>query len=252
MTEIDFDGIYDALRVMDVQLDPDPIQYGPKRLNGKVAESRAQLSKCESIFLDLSQELSRVKRESRLAEADFNLQMKHLLANDPEVRAGRNLKDREAIATMKLEAEHRKINDLTLFIEEVEACLTVIKAKRSDLKDIQGRLRDQIKLIQEEINLGTKWGNLEAQAVELIPGKNQAIVSGFVKKSPPQEGRAEIPLPIFTEPHLMTSDMIEEAPNKDDSAEAFCGSEPQKAEVLPNSNNFSNFDLDDILEDFDF
>jgi hypothetical protein len=50
----------------------------------------------------------------------------------------------------------------------------------------------------------------------------------------------------------MTSDMIEEAPNKDDSAEAFCGSEPQKAEVLPNSNNFSNFDLDDILEDFDF
>ena len=69
MTEIDFDGIYDALRVMDVQLDPDPIQYGPKRLNGKVAESRAQLSKCESIFLDLSQELSRVKRESRLAEA---------------------------------------------------------------------------------------------------------------------------------------------------------------------------------------
>ena len=173
--------------------------------------------------------------------------MKHLLANDPEVRAGRNLKDREAIATMKPEVEHRKINDLTLFIEEVEACLTVIKAKRSDLKDIQGRLRDQIKLIQEEINLGTKWGNLEAQAVELIPGKNQAIVSGFVKKSSPQEGRAEIPLPIFTEPHLMTSDMVEEASGKDGSAEA--SSEPQ-AEVLPNSNNFSNFDLDDILEDF--
>lgn len=235
MTHIDFDGIYDALRVMDVQLDPDPIQYGPKRLNGKVAESRAQLSKCESIFLDLSQELARVKRESRLAEADFSLQMKHLLANDPEVRAGRNLKDREAIATMKLEAEHRKINELTLFIEEVEACLTVIKAKRSDLKDIQGRLRDQIKLIQEEINLGTKWGNLEAQAVELIPGKNQAIVSGFVKK---RAGRDEILLPIMEEqaPSVVAEESVEE---------------PQEV-ALPNSNNFSNFDLDDILEDFDF
>lgn len=235
MTTIDFDGIYDALRVMDVQLDPDPIQYGPKRLNGKVAESRAQLSKCESIFLDLSQELARVKRESRLAEADFSLQMKHLLANDPEVRAGRNLKDREAIATMKLEAEHRKINELTLFIEEVEACLTVIKAKRSDLKDIQGRLRDQIKLIQEEINLGTKWGNLEAQAVELIPGKNQAIVSGFVKK---RAGRDEILLPIMEEqaPSVVAEESVEE---------------PQEV-ALPNSNNFSNFDLDDILEDFDF
>ena len=249
MTTIDFDGIYDALRVMDVPLDPDPIQYGPKRLNAKVAGSRAKLSKCESIFLDLSQELSRVRRESRLAEADFSLQMKHLLANDPEVRAGRNLKDREAIATMKLEVEHRNINGLTLFIEEVEACLTVIKAKRSDLKDIQGRLRDQIKLIQEEINLGTKWGNLEAQAVELIPGKNHAIVSGFVKKNPLQEGRAEIPLP--TEPHLMTSDEVEEASDKTDSAKAFCDNKSQ-GEALPNSNNFSNFDLDDILEDFDF
>ena len=235
MKAIDFDGIYDALRVMDVTLDPDPIQYGPKRLNGKVAESRAQLSRCESIFLDLSQELSRVKRDARLAEADFNLQMKHLLANDPEVRAGRNLKDREAIATMKLEAEHRKINELSLFIEEVEACLTVIKAKRSDLKDIQGRLRDQIKLIQEEISLGTKWGNIEAQGVELVPGKNRMIVSGFVKDNLSQDryARSEISLPLLDTPEAPETPVPQDEP-------------------LPDSNDFSTFDLDDILEDFDF
>ena len=37
--------------------------------------------------------------------------------------------------------------------------MTVIKAKRTDLKDLQGRLRDQLKLCQEQIALGQRWGS---------------------------------------------------------------------------------------------
>jgi hypothetical protein len=37
--------------------------------------------------------------------------------------------------------------------------MTVIKAKRTDLKDLQGRLRDQLKLCQEQISLGQRWGS---------------------------------------------------------------------------------------------
>jgi hypothetical protein len=34
----------------------------------------------------------------------------------------------------------------------------VVRIKRADLKDIQGRLRDQLKVCQEEIGLGGRWG----------------------------------------------------------------------------------------------
>jgi hypothetical protein len=228
---IDFEGIYNALRAMDIMLDSDPLQYGPKRLNGKVAESRAILSKCEQIFLDLSQELARIKRQHRLLEAEFALSMKDLLANDPTVRAGRNLKDREATATMMLRDLHNQVGDCALSIDEIEACLIVVKAKRSDLKDIQGRLRDQIKLCQEEISLGARWGNIEVQGIELIPGKHQSLVSGFVKKSSTYGERKEVELPILEE---TLEDNVEPS-----------------NQTLPNSNGYTMSTIDDILEDFD-
>jgi hypothetical protein len=36
--------------------------------------------------------------------------------------------------------------------------LVVVRTKRADLKDISSRLRDQLKICQEEINLGGRWG----------------------------------------------------------------------------------------------
>lgn len=37
--------------------------------------------------------------------------------------------------------------------------MTAIKSKRADLRDVQGRLRDQMRLCQEEVGLGGKWGS---------------------------------------------------------------------------------------------
>ena len=47
------DSIYNSLSSMDVQLDPNPIEYGPGKLNRKVAEVRALLSKTEKPNFDL-------------------------------------------------------------------------------------------------------------------------------------------------------------------------------------------------------
>jgi hypothetical protein len=153
------EGIYVDLATMEVALDRDPLVYGPKRLNEKTAEIRHFLTRTERIFLSISQELAVRRRKLRIGEADFKLAEQDLLANDPVVRAGRSVKDREALAAMKLRDEVDLITDLQSAISDLDACLTVVKAKRTDLKDVQRALRDQMKLCQEEINLGNKWGS---------------------------------------------------------------------------------------------
>ena len=144
---------------MEVELDADPLQFGPKRLNGKVACTRGMLTECESVYLNVSLWLQKYRAAHRTLETEMDLAKKHLYANDPEVRAGRNVADRDALATMKLRQQARDLSAVAQSQADLEAMLTVVKAKRADLKDVQGRIRDQMKLCHEEIGLGGRWGS---------------------------------------------------------------------------------------------
>ncbi len=168
------DTVFTELAALEVGLDSDPLVYGPKRLNGKIALSRKMTARCERLFLDVSQKLSQYKRSLRAAELMLDLAKKHLLANDPEVRAGRAVSERDAIASGKLKDEVQDVYQATHAVEDLEAVLTVIKAKRSDLRDVQGRLRDQIRLCGEEIGLGGRWGSKSPRGTELEPGQGFA------------------------------------------------------------------------------
>ena len=169
-------GIFTQLGTLEVHLDADPLVYGPKRLNTKTALVRKMLTDCERIFLEVSQRQANYKRQHRAAKVILDVQLKHLLANDPETRAGRAVSEREAIAYGKLKEEVQEVADAENAIEELDAVMQVIKAKRSDLRDIQGRLRDQVRLCQEEIGLGGRWGSKSPRGVELQPG--QGFASG--------------------------------------------------------------------------
>jgi len=66
---------------------------------------------------------------------------------------------REAVAKRKLEDLVQLIKSLESDIDEVKGLSKVVSSKRLDLKDIQVRIRDQIKLCEEELGLhGRKWG----------------------------------------------------------------------------------------------
>jgi len=153
------DSVFSRLATMEVELDEDPLQFGPKRLNGKIATARGMLTECERIYLHVAQLLQNFKTSHRTSELEFEIEKKYLYANDPEVMAGRNVADRDAIATGKLLKQARELNDLAKSLSDLEAVLSVVKSKRADLKDLQGRIRDQIKLCHEEIGLGSKWGS---------------------------------------------------------------------------------------------
>jgi hypothetical protein len=169
------ESVFRRLTTMEVPLDADPLQFGPKRLNGKVAGARGMLTECEGIYLKVSLWLQKYRAAHRTLEMEMDLAKKHLYANDPEVRSGRNVADRDALATMKLRDQARALSAVAQSQADLEAMLTVVKAKRADLKDVQGRIRDQMKLCHEEIGLGGRWGTKPApgtQAPDLSESPN--------------------------------------------------------------------------------
>ena len=165
------EDIYAELGVMDVELDADPLVFGPKRLNNKVAVCRKMLSRCERVFNQVSADLHRYRRAHLAEETNLELKVNDLLATDPHVRAGPNVADRQAIASTRLREEEKEVHRLAMAVNDLTSVLIVVKAKRTDLKDIQGRLRDQIRLCQEEIGLGSVWGSQHPQAGDLTTGQ---------------------------------------------------------------------------------
>lgn len=170
-------SVYEELASMDVQLDADPLQFGPKRLNGKIALTRKHLSRAGALLLEASRLHAYYKRAHRRAEVILEFAKKDLLANDPETRAGRAVSEREAIATGKLKDETEDVYTCEYAVEELDAVIRILRAKQSDLKDIQGRIRDQMKICAEEIGLGQKWGSKVPAAPDLVPGQGFATAA---------------------------------------------------------------------------
>ena len=50
VTQKYIDGVFDEVSKMQIALDPDPLRFGPRRLNEKVAVTRNLLTRCEQLF----------------------------------------------------------------------------------------------------------------------------------------------------------------------------------------------------------
>jgi hypothetical protein len=240
------ESFYSILLGMEVELDADPLQFGPKRLNGKVAKARGMLTECESLYLKVSLWLQKYRSAHRTMELELDIQMKHLFANDPEVRAGRNVADRQALATMKLQDEVRSLSDVTRAQENLEYLITAIKSKKSDLKDVQGRLRDQIKLCQEELGLGQRWGSkpppgTKAPNLDEAPGVDKTTLRDLHE--------------MFNGTGVLEPDLASlSEPTSEDSASESTSEQPVDPEdrapaLVEESSELSDGDVDDFLSD---
>ena len=186
LTDAQISAIYAELATLHVDLDDDPLLYGPKRLNGKIAETRKLLTRCEQFFLELNRRLHGCQREHRKHTALLDMQKQDMLANDPDVRSGRNIADRDAIAAIKLRPQIEAVHKLEAATTDLTTVLVVVKAKRLDLKDLQNRLKDQIKVCQDEIGLGGRWGSARpANATTVLPEPGQ------LGSEPPRAGASD-------------------------------------------------------------
>lgn len=160
---------YAGLKKMEIQLDPNPLEYGPKRFNNRIAQVRAMLTRLEQIFLQTSEDLHYFKRLISARNALYELEKRELMINDPKCRVGRSQGEREALADVRLRPEIEVLQTLSLAAQDLEALMIVIKSKRTDLKDIQGRMREQMKLIEHDIGMGARWGVTNPSAMAAIP-----------------------------------------------------------------------------------
>lgn len=149
---------YAELKKMEIRLDPNPIDYGPKRFNNRIAKVRSMLTRLEQIFLQTSEDLHYFQRLISKLTALYELEKRDLMINDPKCRMGRSQGEREALADVQLRGDIEKLQTLQLAASDLEAMMVVIKSKRTDLKDIQGRMRDQMKLIEHDLGMGARWG----------------------------------------------------------------------------------------------
>lgn len=214
LTDEEIGMVYAELATLNVELDDDPLLYGPKRLNGKIAQTRKMLTRCEQIFLELSRRLHGCQREQRKQTALLDMSKQDLLANDPEVRAGRNIADRDAIAAIKLRPQIEMSHRLETATTDLETVMLVVKAKRLDLKDLQNRLKDQIKVCQDEIGLGARWGSAKP------PSEDTPDLTIGQHNTPPKVGAAEQIEAMFAE---IDSELASQLP--DPPAEIFVPTE---------------------------
>lgn len=158
------DEVINRLSILKIDLDDDPLMFGPKRLNSKVALCRAHIDVCMTIYLQLSSDLRRMMRLSRTLEMDYQIKQADLLANNQDVRAQDSIKDRLAFADMKLSDLRKDMMLVDAAVKDLGGLLTVVNKKKEDLKDVQNQLKSQIKLCQEVIEkLHGQWGSAPSQ-----------------------------------------------------------------------------------------
>lgn len=154
------DFLYGELPKLTLELDTNPLEMGPSVLNEKVATARGMVNQCERFNLAISESYAQVKRSFRTLETQYRLQSMNLYANDKEVRAGRSEKERDAIIGVKLRALLEEMQQTRSVMEELETIHVVVKSVRTNLKDTEQRLKDQIQLCYQEIKTGGTWGGL--------------------------------------------------------------------------------------------
>jgi hypothetical protein len=258
------DEVFDRISKMTLELDDDPLEFGPKRLNLKVSQARSHLSDCENIYLEVSRLLQRFKSAHRTLETEFEIEKKHLFANDPEVRSLPHVTDREALATMKLRKQVREMEVVARNIPDLESLIIIIKAKRSDLKDLQSRIRDQIKLCQEEIGLGAKWGSKPPPGSSPVSlDESPKVPRQTIKELRDMFGDSDSP--DITDPSLISPDLFssqdsstEPDPSSPPGDSGVPGAETEKyldeifdsIETTPKPSH-SKSDLESLLNDLD-
>jgi hypothetical protein len=240
------DKIFERLTAMTVELYENPIEYGPGPLANKVVEARNYLDETEDMFLNVSHWIQKYTAAHRSAKLSLELGIHHLLANDPETRAGRNLETQKAIAQVKLRDEVEEVNKIAAVLEDLGAVLQVIKSKRADLKDTQQRIRDLQNLCRELIGLGERWGSKPLPGQE-VPDLDKApevdrtnlrdLQNLFKNPTPAEEEEPAPPAPA-----LEFSQGTEES--DDEKIDSIL-------EALPEPETSGNkLDLDTLLNDF--
>lgn len=151
--------IFAFIDEVEIELDPDPIRRGPKYLNNMVAECRNFTNSVQKFEREVAREKLTFDRALNRLESTYELQFNEMMATDPHVLAKSSVRDREATVNNNLASTRGEISDLQRQITDLGHIETVIKSKLRELKEVNRDIRLQMRLIEDEIQLGNYWGD---------------------------------------------------------------------------------------------
>ena len=176
------DELQTQLEGYRVTLDPDPLEYGPGRLNEKVADARNAKEACNHLLGNFHQVLAHFQTRRNATEALFKMERADRLANDPVVRTGRSTSDREALAVLALRSRFDEMEELKRRVFHMECLIGILKIKIADLGDASTRLQEQIRLCHAQLSTGARWGRRVYSAP--VPGAPEKVLEASSPEGP--------------------------------------------------------------------
>lgn len=130
----------------------------PHNMQGQFNALSRHLSECQGIVSDLQARTTLAKKRARTMRMAVQLAKRFLFSGDPEVRAGRSLEDREAVASVKLSKEIIEVQQAETSVANFESALLMAQDRLRYLKDRRATLRDQKDLLQAEMFISRDGG----------------------------------------------------------------------------------------------
>lgn len=158
MKEEVVDKIFSRCEEIDIQLDKDPIRRGPNYLNKMVAKCRNATTEIQKYKRAILREKQKLQRSLNRKETEKELRFNDLMANDDRVTKRSSKSDREAKANNILSDLNSEIRDLESEITDLEHVEEVVESKLRELRDVNRDIRLQKRLIEDEIDTGSFWG----------------------------------------------------------------------------------------------
>lgn len=175
-------NILDVLSTMIVELDEDPLEYDPKRLNAKIKDCRDHLDKVSTWALTSNKRVHLLKTRRLHAQKLYDIKEIKLFEDDPDIKMGKHMEERKRMARNRLPDLVEELAWLLHGVEDHKTLQDSLKLKRDDLKNTQGQIKEQIKLCNECLGLGMKWGEKARQPLaDLTPGLGQDHIQSSIQ-----------------------------------------------------------------------
>jgi len=151
------DRSYKSMEGFTVELDPNPIEFGPGRIVEKIHQLRNFQNRVRDMDLQASRDLSRVRRLKSHLEASYNAHRDHLLSTNLNVRVQKSAGDRVAMVNVHLPNLVQALEGLKIQEQQLVGFLAAVKTTTSNLRDTDRQINAQIRLVGQEISLGAQW-----------------------------------------------------------------------------------------------
>jgi len=154
MKDQEKNAIYDRLFSMMITIETKNIP-DPRYISEKIGECHISIEEVEKFYIQVSKELSVLRRALNNSESAYGQAKDKLLSSDAEIISIAHARDREARANTLLKNEINEIKNYKNEVEDLEGLLGVINVKLRNLARLNMDIKAQLRLMESQIKLGS-------------------------------------------------------------------------------------------------